>query len=131
MAVFDQRGQQVGNQTNIAGNVYNAGRDVIHVEGNAVIAGRDAWVRELDGLIGQVGEAAKAGDLDGDAAVDVEYSLKKAQVEAKKPEADKSKLMGYLDTAKSTLEKAASISKSVGTLAAALAAAYAKAQGWL
>ena len=38
MGNFDQRGQKVKRQTNISDNQYNAGRDINHVEGDAVIA---------------------------------------------------------------------------------------------
>ena len=36
MSAFDQRGQKVGKQTNIAGNQYIAGGDIHHVEGDVV-----------------------------------------------------------------------------------------------
>ena len=149
MGGFDQRGQKVGKQTNISGDQYTSGRDIHRVEGDVVygdkvagdkIAGdkvagdKNVYVAigaELQGLVQQVQEAAQTGDLDGDTALDAEYSLKKAALEADKDRPDKSKLLGYLDTAKTLLDKAAAASKSAATLGAALGAAYAKIKGWL
>ena len=149
MSGFDQRGQKVGKQTNISGDQYTAGRDIHRVEGDVVygdkvagdkIAGdkvagdKNVYVAigaELQGLVQQVQEAAQTGDLDGDTALDAEYSLKKATLEADKDRPDKSKLLGYLDTAKTLLDKAAASSKSAAALGATLGAAYAKITGWL
>ena len=154
MSGFDQRGQKVGKQTNISGDQYTAGRDIHRVEGDVVygdkiagdkiagdkIAGdkvagdKNVYVAigaELQGLVQQVQEAAQTGDLDGDTALDAEHSLKKAELEADKPQPDKTKLLGYLDTAKTLLDKAAAASKSAAALGAALGAAYAKIKGWL
>ena len=149
MSGFDQRGQKVGKQTNISGDQYTAGRDIQRVEGDVVygdkvagdkIAGdkvagdKNVYVAigaELQGLVEQVQEAAQRDDLDGDTALDAEYSLKKAALEADRDRPDKTKLLGYLDTAKTLLDKAAAASKSAATLAATLGAAYAKIKGWL
>jgi hypothetical protein len=138
MGNFDQRGQKVKKQTNVAGNQYKAGRDIVHVEGDAVIAGRDALVgnknevvvRELQALLRQVQEAAQSGELDADTAVDAEYSLKKATLEAGKEQPDKSKCLEYFDKAKTVIDKAVGVSKSAAALGGALAAAYAKIKGW-
>ena len=138
MGNFDQRGQKVTNQTNIAGNQYNAGRDITHVEGDLVqgvkVAGDKnvyvAIVEELKPLLRQVEEAAQTGDLDGDTALDAEYSLKKAVLEADKEKPDKTTLLEHLDKGKTVLDKAVGISKSAAALAAALGAAYGKIAGW-
>jgi uncharacterized membrane protein len=127
MAHFDQRNQKVTNQTNIAGNQYNAGGNLIHVEG----ADSAAIVQELQALLKQLQEAAQSGDLDAETAVDAEYSLKKATIEAGKDQPDKSKCLEYFDKAKSILDKAVGVSKSAVELGAALTAVYAKLKGWL
>lgn len=138
MSGFDQRGQKVTHQTNVSGNQYNAGRDITHVEGDAIIAGRDARVgnmnemvvRELQALLQQLHEAAQSGDLDADTVVDAEYAIKKSAVEAGKEQPDQSQCLEYLDTAKTILDKAAGASKSAAALGTALGAAYAKIRGW-
>jgi len=148
MGKFDQRGQKVTNQTNVSGNQYNAGRDIAHVEGDLVhgdkvagdkiagdkVAGNKnvsvAIVKELEGLLKQVQGAAQSGELDSDTAEDASHSLRKAAIEAGKPQPDKTKLLDHVENTKTLLEKAASISKSVGTLAAAAGATYAKIRGW-
>ncbi len=149
MSGFDQRDQKVGKQTNISGDQYTAGRDIHRVEGDVVygdkvagdkiggdkVAGdKNVYVAigaELQGLVEQVQEAAHTGDLDGETALDAEHSLKKAALEADKDRPDKTKLVGYLDTAKTLLDKAAAASKSAAALGATLGAAYAKIKGWL
>ncbi len=134
MGNFDQRGQKVINQTNVTGNQYNAGGDITHVEGDNVAGDKkvyEAIAEELEPLLQQVQEAAQSGDLDADTALDAEYALKKAAREADKEQPDKTTLLDHLDKAKTFLDKAAGVSKSVGTLAAATAAAYAKIKGWL
>jgi hypothetical protein len=136
MEVFDQREQKVNNQTNIAGNQYNSGGHISHVKGEVVLGDKVAGnknviiVKELEALLRQVQEATQSGDLDAETAVDVEHSLKKAALEAGKEQPDKERLLEHVDNTKTLLEKVVSISKSVGTLSAAAAAAYAKIQGW-
>ena len=149
MGNFDQRGQKVKNQTNVSGNQYNAGGNITHVQGDLVqgdkiagdkiagdkVAGNKnvsiAIVKELQGLLKQVQEAAHSGDLDPETAVDAEHSLKKATIEAGKKQPDTSKCLEYIDNAKTFLDKAVGVSKSAAALGAALAAAYAKIKGWL
>lgn len=149
MSKFDQHGQKVGKQTNISGDQYTAGRDINRVEGDWVegdkIAGdkiggdkvagdKNVYVaigEELKALLQQVQEAAQTGDLDGDTALDAEHTLKKAALEADKEQPDKTKLLRYMDTAKTLLGNAAAVSKSAAILGTALGTAYAKWSGLL
>ena len=149
MSGFVQRGQKVGKQTNVSGDQYTAGRDIHRVEGDMVLGDKVAGDKiagdkvagdknvyaaigaELQALLQQVQEAAQTGDLDADTAVDAEHSLKKAELEADKPQPDKTKLLGYLDTVKTFTDKAAAASKSAAALGATLGAAYAKIKDWL
>ena len=63
--------QKVNQQTNVSGNVYKAGGNINHVEGDAIIAGGDivagnkneAIVQELRALLEFVREAAQSGRL--------------------------------------------------------------------
>jgi hypothetical protein len=149
MTRFDQRGQKVKNQNIISGNQYNAGGNITQVGGDMVYGDKVSGdkivgdkvlgdknvsttiVLELEALLKQVQEGVRSGDLDADIAADAEYPIKKAAIEAAKPEPDKSKMLEYLDTAKTTLEKVVGLSKSAAALATALGTAYAKVKGWL
>lgn len=139
MATYNQRGQKVKNQTNVAGNQYNAGGNITHVEGDLVqgdnVAGnKNVFIligKDLEALQKQVQEAAQSGDLDAETAEDAGHSLRKAAIEAGKEKPDAPKLLGYMDKAKTYLDKAAGVSKSAVGLGASLAAAYAKFKGWL
>ena len=145
MSDFDQRGQKVTNQTNVSGNQYNAGGDIKHVEGD-VVGGNKIHVegdvvkgtkiegdvtlgdkidlsellRELASILDRLGEAERSGELDAETALDVEHPLKKAKLEVVKEPPDKTKLLGYVDTAKKVLDKAAGASKSAATLGTAV-----------
>jgi YD repeat-containing protein len=78
MSTFDQRGQQVQYQYNAAGNINFA-----HVQDQREL------VVELEKLQTEVEKASQAGVIDQSVAVDVEYQLKKALQEVKKPAPDK------------------------------------------
>ena len=71
MSAFDQRGQNVTNQTNIAGDQFNAGRDIVFGDKKTYIAIGD----ELTTLLLQVQSAAHSGDLDADAALEVKHAF--------------------------------------------------------
>lgn len=139
MSHFDQRGQKVGKQVNIAGDQYNAGGNIVNIEGDvqpgAVVAGGDAEVRAVLGDIGallrQLHEAAQFGQLDAAAALDAEYALKKAELEAAKNPPDKPKCLQHLETAHSVLEKIVGASKSAAIIGAAIGTVIAKVKGWL
>lgn len=108
MAIFDQRGQHVTYQYNAYGNI-NFGA----VENTAGL------VEELKKLQAELKEAAKKEAVTGDTAVDAQYNLDKAVIEAQKPAPDKKNLGDYLATAKTVLENVA----AVGGLVAALSKA--------
>ncbi|HOT91190.1 MAG TPA: hypothetical protein PLJ78_05275 [Anaerolineae bacterium] len=108
MTIFDQRGQHVTYQYNAYGNI-NFGA----VENKAELLG------ELKKLQEELREAIKKEAVTGDTAVDAQYNLDKAVLEAEKPQPDKKKLGDYPTTAKSVLENVA----AVGGLVAALSKA--------
>jgi hypothetical protein len=120
---FDQRNQVVNNQTIVAGDQYNAGRDIVHNEGIAAIAD------ELKTLIGQLQDAARSGDLDPDIAFDAECELKKAAREVEKEEPDKSRLLDFVNNAQKLLADVVNISKSAAIIGLALGVAAAKIMG--
>lgn len=128
MGDFDQRHQQVTNQTNIAGDQYSAGRDFHQVAGDQGVS--SMAIAELNSLLQMVQEISSHSGLDQDILLDVEFSLKKASSELEKAEPKRAALLEYLDSSKKILDKAAGASKSATTLATAIGAAYAKFQGW-
>ncbi len=101
--IFDQKGQTVKNQTNVAGNLNTSGN---YIAGDFFAAARSPTdvLKELEKLKGMVTEAAKESQLDEDTAGDVESNLKKAIDKAKQPEPDKNRIVAYLNSAKSLVE---------------------------
>lgn len=143
MSHFDQRGQKVGKQVNVDANQYNAGGNIVNVRGDvqpgAVIAGRDAFVgnqnvavvEELQGVLRQVQEAARSGDLDPDTAEDAQHALNKAAIEAGKEKPEKSKCLAHLETARTVLDKVVATAKSAAAIGTGIGLLIAKVQGWL
>ncbi len=97
--IFDQRNQHVTYQYNAYGNI-NFGA----VENTAGL------VEELKKLQAELREATKQQAVTGDPAVDAQYNLDKAVLEAEKPAPDKKKLGDYLTTAKTAIEGVAAAS---------------------
>jgi len=93
MAVFDQRGQHVIYQFNAAGDI-NFG----------AVQNRLEVIDQLEKLQTEVNKATEQGALDEEVAVDVEGKLKKAVIQAKKPEPDKKTILARLNEAKVLLE---------------------------
>lgn len=93
MPTFDQRGQKVNYQYNIAGNL-NFGSATNSAE----------VIRELKNLIQEVNTATSAGVIDSDKSIDVEANLKKAVILAEKPQPDKQGILEYINSAKAILE---------------------------
>lgn len=124
MSSFDQRGQKVKKQTNIAGNQYKAGREM-YVAGGDVRFGdarnQAAFAGELEKFLAELSRAAGAGEIEAEAALDVEHPLKKAVLEAKKPKPDKAKLLDYIGKAKTILTDLAAASTAGATVASAAA----------
>ncbi len=105
MATFDQRGQRVTYQYNAAGDI-NFGA----VQTKVDVAG------ELEKLQVELAKAAAAGVFEEDTATDVEYQLKKAVQQAKKPEPDKKSILDHLNEAKALIEGVAAAAGLVGAL---------------
>jgi hypothetical protein len=96
MSVFDQRGQHVTYQ-------YNAADDInLHAVNNWA-----QFTEELRKLETEVVRAQEAHVLPEETAADAEYQLKKASIEAKKPDVHKPAVLEYLGKAKTLLEGAA------------------------
>ena len=106
MTVFDQRGQTVGWQYNAAGNI-NFG----------AVSNRAAFHEELRKLEAEVASAISANAIEGEIAVDVEHAMKKAVIQAEKPEPEKSALVEYLTRAKDLV---AGVSGLAGAFSAAI-----------
>ncbi len=101
--IFDQKNQNVKNQTNVAGNLDVSGN---YIAGDFFAAAQSTTdvLKELEKLKGMVTEAAKETQLDEDTAKDVESNLKKAIDKAKQPQPDKNRIVAYLNSAKSLVE---------------------------
>ena len=93
MAIFDQRGQQVTYQYNVAGDI-NFG----------AVQNRMDVVGELEKLQRELITAVQAGLFDEETATDAPYRLTKAVQEAKKPTPDKRMLLDHLNGAKTLVE---------------------------
>ena len=89
MAIFDQRGQHVTYQYNAAGNI-NFG----------AVQNKVDMVGELRKLQQELNQAIAQKALEGDAAIDAEYLVKKAVAQAEKPRPDKATLLEHLTKAK-------------------------------
>lgn len=100
MSAFDQKGQQVNNQINIAGNV----------DFKAVQTKQD-FNEKLSMLETQVKHFIDEGSVEGEASIDLKSDIEKAKLESSKPEPSKEKITGYL-------QKALTVAKSVTALAA-------------
>ena len=97
---FDQKGQRVeGNQTNVEGDLYQAGGDVNF---GAVRSGADV-AKMFEALLAALDRATQSGEVEAETAVVVEGALKKGALEAKKAEPDKQKVLGFLSSAKKAL----------------------------
>jgi hypothetical protein len=105
MTVFDQRGQTVKYQYNIAGNV-----DLSTVNNSP------EFLEQLTKLQAEMKEAIEKQAIEGEEATDAKYHLDKAVHEAEKPDPDKKKLKDHLLDAKMAIEGIA----AVGGLIAAL-----------
>ncbi len=100
MSVFDQRHQNVNYQYNVNGTI-NFDK----------VQNRLEAINELRKLQDEVVKASESGELDAEIAADVESKLKKATIQAQKPEPDQATLLSYLSDAKNLL---ASIASMVG-----------------
>lgn len=117
MTVFDQRGQHVKYQYNIAG--------AIDLEG---VGSRAELIEQLEKLQAELARATEQGALDEDVGIDAEAEVKKAVAQAQKPEPDKGKLLGYLNRARETVTEVATTVTATTGLVVALQKAIELAQ---
>lgn len=108
-SVFDQRGQQVDTQYNIAGD-YNP----------ATVQDRAAAIVELRKLLDEITQARAAGALDVETATDAGYQITKVLNQADTPEPDKSTMLDHLDRATQVIATAASSAGLVTAIAEAV-----------
>ncbi len=87
MVTFNQQGQTVNTQ-------YNA--ETINI---GSIETKEDVLTAIQKLQGEVEKAVKGNAINEEAATEVEYSLKKAVQQMKKPEADKSVILQHMETA--------------------------------
>ena len=109
---FDQRGQRVEHQANIVGNVgeLNMG----------AVSDRVELVGKLERLKGLLAETASDQSIDEETVTDVDYQLSKAIGAAKKPEPEKSTILGHLGQAKALLQTAGAAAGVITALAQAV-----------
>lgn len=93
MTAFDQRGQTVNNQLNIAGN-FNF--DSVHSKAELIL--------ELRKLQEEVLKAGQTGELNKDSASNAETSIKNAASQADTPKPDKQGVLKHLSEAKTILD---------------------------
>jgi hypothetical protein len=97
MTTFDQRGQKVTYQYNAAGDI-NFGSVSTSAE----------TIGELKKLLDEVLKAVESGIIDKESGIDVEAKMKKAIVQAEKPNPDKKSILNNIDGAKRIIESMAS-----------------------
>jgi hypothetical protein len=93
MAIFDQRGQRVTYQYNVAGDI-NFG----------AVQNRLDLVGELENLQGEMAKAIQAGVFAEGVATEADYQVKKTVQEAKKSNPDKTTIVDHLSGAKTVIE---------------------------
>jgi hypothetical protein len=108
LTLFDQRGQRVQYQYNATGDI-NFG---------AAQSRMDA-LAELQKLQAEVDQAMQAGALDEEAATDADYQLKKAVLQAQKPDPDRTTILDHLAQAKDII---AGVAENVAAAAGLVAA---------
>jgi hypothetical protein len=112
VAIFDQRGQQVKYQWNAAGDI-NFG----------AVQNRADFVSELEKVQAEVARAQEAGAIDEEQAADVDNELRKAVIQAKKPDPNQKSLVSYLNTAKAIVADIQFLAGAAGALGTAIQAA--------
>lgn len=93
MSIFDQRGQRVDYQFNAAGD--------INIDG---IDSKDDFTSELEKLRQEIFRAGKAGLIDEESILDGDYHVRKAILEANKPEPSKKSIIDHVGKAKALFE---------------------------
>ena len=108
MTVFDQRGQTVNYQFNIAGDL-NMGD----------VQSKQEAIDQLKKLQAEMGRAVESKLFDEDVATDAQYEVKKAVIEAQKPHPDKKTIADRLAGAKTLIEGVSAAGGLVNALAKA------------
>ncbi|MCG2785150.1 MAG: hypothetical protein L6461_08605 [Anaerolineae bacterium] len=102
--VFDQRGQQVSNQYNAAGNItINANN-------------KDELISELEKIRSEIERAKTSQGLNQDVAIEVEYHLLQANKEAQKAKPNKGAFLEHVEKAKALLANMVAVAGLVSAL---------------
>jgi hypothetical protein len=117
MAIFDQRGQKVKYQYNIAGAI-----DLEAVQSKAEL------IEQLEKLREELARATQEGAVDEEQGIDARAQVEKAVAQAQKPEPDRNKIVGYLGQARGIVSEATTAVAATGGLLAALQKAAELAQ---
>lgn len=97
MPTFDQRGQHVTYQYNVAGNM-NFGSATTN----------DEVVTELKKLLQEIAKATNAGAIEPETSIDVKGKVEKAIIQADKPNPNKQSILDNINGAKTLIEGMAS-----------------------
>jgi ribosomal protein S18 len=109
MSVFDQRGQKVVYQYNVAGNIsLDAVQNCLD------------FVRELDKIKAEVSKAGEAEVIQPETVTDVQYQVQKAIDQARKPEPDKKAIVEHLDRAKNFMKDVVQLAGFVSAIGKAI-----------
>jgi AbiTii len=103
MSVFNQQGQTVNTQYNAAGDINFSS-----------IQNSTEFVAELIKLKNEFSKVAQEEAINAEIVTDTEYQLTKAIQQAEKPEPNKEKIIGHLETAKQIVDGVETLAK-IGT----------------
>ena len=106
MSIFDQRGQHVEYQFNVAGN--------INLDG---VQSVDQLVNQIAHLRAEIDQANRRGAVPEDIAVEAQYHLLEASRQAKSERPDRSTLLDNIRKAKDLLKDIAAVASLVTALA--------------
>ena len=107
MAKFDQRGQKVVNQVNA---------ETVSMVNFGAVQNKGKFVAELRKLLAEVNKATQVGAINKEVSVDVGAHIKKAIIEAEKPEPKKKSILDHIEGAKDLLEGITSATSLVTAL---------------
>jgi hypothetical protein len=108
-AVFDQRGQRVDTQYNIAGDMNVGAANAIEL------------TQLLVRLRAATQKATEENLLSEDQALDVDYNLGKAHAEIRKPSPDRNSLTSYLTAAKQVVSNVGALASLVDVIGKCIA----------
>ena len=115
MAKFDQRHQQVVNQTN-ADTVNQVNANSVASVNFGSTQSKVEFIAELRKLIEEIEKASNTGAIEKKIAVDVEFHIKKAVVEIEEPHPQKKNILDHIASAKTLLEGLSSATGLVNAL---------------